>query len=210
LFTCSGEPFGSPVRTQAVGLKDTVVATEAYRDDLGRVVAASLPHQPGFTNQGLRRFVYDLSGELTSVTEPDSTVSRSEVVDVWNVTNTYDEWFQDVDAVSATVVTLPRGNRKVSIRDHAGNVVRTFDDPAALGGATLQTRFEHGAFDLLRRVTTPKETTELIPDAIGRTQIINSSTTARACANTPASMRSSRSAMATASTPSSTTTDWVA
>lgn len=175
--TTTYDSFGRGVSFVVPGLDDQYVSSETSYDEFGRALITSLPHLPGSTKQGLRRYGYDQSGALQAVTGPDNSVTGIETVDRWNVDPAHDYWFDDVDAIEARVVTLPRGNRKVSVYDDAGAVVRTFDDPIDLGGEELTTRFVHGAFGVLTSVATPKDYTTFYPDVLGRPTIISNSNT---------------------------------
>ncbi len=166
------DAFGRPVQTRETGLDGTVVFSESLYDELGRVAVESLPHAAGSMTQGLRHFDYSTNGTLKTVVDPDGSATHVEIVDPESVLSPYAAWFQDDDTVEATVVRLPRGNQKVSVYDAAGNVVRTFDDPNGVGGTELSTHFEYGEFDTLRQVTTPKDTTQFYPDAIGRPETV--------------------------------------
>jgi RHS repeat-associated protein len=171
------DAFGRPVQARTTGLDDTVVVSESLYDELGRLDVASLPHATGSATQGLRHYAYDTNGKLEAITDPDGSTTHVESVDPDNVLPPFADWFQDDDAVEATVVKLPRGNQKIYVRDSNGNVVRTFDDPNGLGGERLSTRFTFGEFDGLRQVTTPKDVTQFYPDAIGRPEAVTTTST---------------------------------
>ena len=161
------DAFGRLVQTQTPGFDGAVVHQDSQYDELGRLVAVSAPHVPTNDAEGLTVFDYDGVGRLAKVTQPDGTATEYFYTNVQAASVTYSFNIGE-NAASLSVVKLPRGNIRMTVRDPLGQISRTAE-AAGLGRSNeTHTSFVRGPFGAVHQVMAPQGTTTYEIDDWGR------------------------------------------
>jgi YD repeat-containing protein len=143
------DPIGRVVRTGKPSYQLGTVRQDFTFDVNSRVIAASLPYQPGRTPSFVERD-YDAVGRILSERRPGETLSSPKFERRWEYTA------RTTDAFSE------RNIRSRSEVDYAG---REISNSTYIGGRAVTTRMTYGPFGTLRTISHPPLNVAMTPSA---------------------------------------------
>jgi YD repeat-containing protein len=166
------DAFGRVVQTQVPGFGGAVVYTDRQYDNLGRLTVESVPHTPANIAEGLIDYHYDGVGRLSKITQPDGNATEYFYTNIQAANFDFTLFIGDHPA-TLSMVKLPRGNTRLTVRDASGMVSFTAEAPLVSRAGETHTTFKHGPFGALTEVFAPQGRTTYDNDDWGRTRVVS-------------------------------------